>query len=181
MKLSPREHCRLNFSASRSYTRRPLTCRGGDTLGTTVMGMARNRASSGPPRGRVACPLIWCTVARDRASDIQRHVREVHKSERLTQSQLDSIGAQYCTHCGDLCSTHNNGARHKAQCERLHPNQSRDHDVTREHPTERPGRSRSRSAHPIALVQQSLCPQQALPALLQHLLKALLPPRVVSS
>jgi hypothetical protein len=73
---------------------------------------------------------------------MQHHVRRLHSSEHLTQPQLDSIGAQYCDHCGVICSTHNNGARHKTQCKRnQHASPSR--DATRQ--VGRPGRSRSRS------------------------------------
>ena len=102
------------------------------------------RTLSGPPGSRIVCPVPGCCFSRDRVSDVQLHVRNKHSSERLTQPQLDAIGAQYCDICKVyVCSTHNGGARHKKRCRERH---SATAGCAGQDPTcLRRGRSRSRS------------------------------------
>ena len=102
------------------------------------------RGLSGPPGSRPLCLVPGCGVSRATMSAIHQHVRDAHFSERLTQPQLDAIGAQYCDICNVfVCSTNDDSARHKKVCRQRHNAAAAQAGQERAAP--RPGRSRTRS------------------------------------
>lgn len=109
------------------------------------MGNNKYRSLSGPRGTKYKCPVDDCQVSRDRVSDVQDHVRRLHAFEHLSQAQLNSIHAQYCEYCHVLCSTYNDGAKHRSQCPaNPHRQPSRDRDAPRRGRSR--GISRSRSS-----------------------------------
>ena len=100
------------------------------------------RGLSGPPGSRPLCLVPGCGVSRATMSAIHQHVRDAHCSERLTQPQLDAIGAQYCAICNVfVCSTNDDSARHKKVCRQRHNAAAAQAGPERAAP--RPGRSRT--------------------------------------
>jgi hypothetical protein len=108
------------------------------------MSSSRYRGLSGPPGDRIRCPVAGCSFTRARNSDVQKHVRDAHSAVRLSQEQLDAIGAMYCDLCDVyVCSTHNNGAAHKSKCRAERNAPAGRPDAS--HGPQARGRSRSRS------------------------------------
>lgn len=107
--------------------------------------------SSEAPMGAISCPVQGCDVTRQRYADIQEHVRSAHSSVTLTQTQLDNIHGMYCDICSKVCSSYNNGARHKAMCRLERAQGSPRHERSSSHhhaPQQAHVRSRSRSPPP---------------------------------
>ena len=78
------------------------------------------RTLSGP-RHHGSCALCPAAAFREPESATCNCTCATSTSERLTQPQLDAIGAQYCDICKVyVCSAHNGGARHKKRCRERH-------------------------------------------------------------